>query len=1074
MANAGFKQGNVVESQTTTATSGSTLTLTSSSDAYQVFTGSQNHTVKLPDATTMVVNQRFEIVNTSTGIITIQNNGSVVQATVAAGETKIFRATDISTANGVFDATSTPSSGAGGLSTTEALQFSNLADFGFSATSRTLKINPEEVGGEYWLSKTSMPVAKATDAFNLNGFAFAVGGYFGSAETNSSYRYNDDANTWLARNNITVAKYDAVTFVINGFGYHVSGQTNAAGSGLASGNSYKYTDSTDTWTAVTDINTPCRSGGGGSFDLGYVVGGYNGSLPTSNKVQSYNPTSNAWILYSNVLPSTLYLPASFSNKEHIYVAGGSNGAVTLSSTYAWNTIFNNALTKFPMNAIRQTTGAANLGFGFAAGGYNGSYIATSEKYYFDNNFWMNISSRSNAVQTSPCGGTSLNSILYIFGAYGPSTSAVVESYTSYSFYYLDSLKRSTAAPSSVKISVNLNGLTTVTPVQLRTDGDNWKNFLSNGTALKQAETLVGKFQNLPELYWVGGSAGSGTNNAKFDDNLNSWLARQVIASSHSGGTAFAIEGKSYLATGKWGGSPTTDVARYDSLTNVWSFAPPAATAFYQADPTGWTLNGLGYVAGGESADALNNHLNQYNATTDAWTLKANASQAHRRATGFQLFNQLGYLGNSIVATTTRFERYVPELDAWSNMADLPNRRDNSAGASLSSKGYMIGGSDTGGSANAQSSTYEYDSVSNAWSTKTALDYNVMFVNGQSSNDSVFIAGGLSSGGSDLNNVRKFVPSINTWSTRTGMLAAGDDAHNHPPGPYRNYEVRVGIPAFYAGLGGLIWNLTTGILPNSVNADGGSGMAIQGFGYLAGTVSPATTTTQKYNESSNSAITYISMNIARYNAGAFSLHGVGYVYHGVGNPSSSLTSAEKLDVVTNSWTNLTNPGVTSGNDTAQGASLNGFGYILGGDIGVATSQWNDATSTWTTKANNPAASLYGRCSVNGYIYSISGTSTYRYNDGANTWTSSVATLSTSPSDPSILVYNNSAISVTSGATEKLNDATLVWSRVQAPSQSTDGNGFFTLSNGFALGRSVDCLKLTDSIKQAVLSAGLTVS
>lgn len=68
---------------TTTATANSTLTLTSSSNEQQFFTGNNNHTVILPVASTMTLGQKFIINNTGTLGITVQSSGGNLIATVA-------------------------------------------------------------------------------------------------------------------------------------------------------------------------------------------------------------------------------------------------------------------------------------------------------------------------------------------------------------------------------------------------------------------------------------------------------------------------------------------------------------------------------------------------------------------------------------------------------------------------------------------------------------------------------------------------------------------------------------------------------------------------------------------------------------------------------------------------------------------------------------------------------------------------------------------------------------------------------------------------------------------------------
>lgn len=68
-----FKNGSFVENINVVTSSGSTLELSSSSSQLQRITGSTNHSVKLPDATTMVIGQKFEIINLSTSYVDLLN-----------------------------------------------------------------------------------------------------------------------------------------------------------------------------------------------------------------------------------------------------------------------------------------------------------------------------------------------------------------------------------------------------------------------------------------------------------------------------------------------------------------------------------------------------------------------------------------------------------------------------------------------------------------------------------------------------------------------------------------------------------------------------------------------------------------------------------------------------------------------------------------------------------------------------------------------------------------------------------------------------------------------------------------
>jgi hypothetical protein len=80
-----FAQGALIENSTSTATSGGTLTLTVSSETVQRLTGTADHTVVLPDATTLKVGRAFVVVNESTGVVYVNFNGGS-KAAVLAGK----------------------------------------------------------------------------------------------------------------------------------------------------------------------------------------------------------------------------------------------------------------------------------------------------------------------------------------------------------------------------------------------------------------------------------------------------------------------------------------------------------------------------------------------------------------------------------------------------------------------------------------------------------------------------------------------------------------------------------------------------------------------------------------------------------------------------------------------------------------------------------------------------------------------------------------------------------------------------------------------------------------------------
>lgn len=84
-AQSNLSANSFLEGYATTATSAATTTLTVASAEQQYFTGSTTQTVLLPVTSTLVLGQKFIIVNNSSGVVTVQSSGAVtIQAMAAA------------------------------------------------------------------------------------------------------------------------------------------------------------------------------------------------------------------------------------------------------------------------------------------------------------------------------------------------------------------------------------------------------------------------------------------------------------------------------------------------------------------------------------------------------------------------------------------------------------------------------------------------------------------------------------------------------------------------------------------------------------------------------------------------------------------------------------------------------------------------------------------------------------------------------------------------------------------------------------------------------------------------------
>lgn len=89
-ANSNLSANSFIEGYATTATAAGTTTLTVSSSYQQFFTGTTTQTVVLPVVSTMALGQGFEVVNNSTGAVTVESSGANTIVTMAASSFATF------------------------------------------------------------------------------------------------------------------------------------------------------------------------------------------------------------------------------------------------------------------------------------------------------------------------------------------------------------------------------------------------------------------------------------------------------------------------------------------------------------------------------------------------------------------------------------------------------------------------------------------------------------------------------------------------------------------------------------------------------------------------------------------------------------------------------------------------------------------------------------------------------------------------------------------------------------------------------------------------------------------------
>jgi hypothetical protein len=99
---AGFQYGGLRLDAATTATAAATTTLTNASKQIQEFTGSTTQNVALPDASTLSVGYWFEIVNASTGAVTVKDGSGSTLKVLGASTTLVATVRNIGSSAGAW------------------------------------------------------------------------------------------------------------------------------------------------------------------------------------------------------------------------------------------------------------------------------------------------------------------------------------------------------------------------------------------------------------------------------------------------------------------------------------------------------------------------------------------------------------------------------------------------------------------------------------------------------------------------------------------------------------------------------------------------------------------------------------------------------------------------------------------------------------------------------------------------------------------------------------------------------------------------------------------------------------
>jgi len=176
-ANSNLSANNFLSGFTTTATAAGTTTLTVASTQIQQFTGATTQTVVMPVVSTLKAGQSFEIINSSTGTLTVNSSGGNLITTVLGGNTLIITCILITgTTAASWSATISTIFPPVNLSWTPAITFATPGDLSVSYSTQSGTYT--RIGNLVYITfilAFAPTFTTASGSFQITGLPFAIG-----------------------------------------------------------------------------------------------------------------------------------------------------------------------------------------------------------------------------------------------------------------------------------------------------------------------------------------------------------------------------------------------------------------------------------------------------------------------------------------------------------------------------------------------------------------------------------------------------------------------------------------------------------------------------------------------------------------------------------------------------------------------------------------------------------------------------------------------------------------------------------------------------------------------------------
>lgn len=700
---------------------------------------------------------------------------------------------------------------------------------------------------------------------------------------------------------------------------------------------------------------------------------------------------NAWATIGQVYPLSVQGAASGNGGGRLNFFGGQNSGTVYATSYIYSPLSNvfTRITDLPAN--RRLSGSFTLnGLTSVACGLS----SASGSSFVDTNFNYKASVNVNA-------GFSEQKLL---------------------------------PPLTLSTSVTFNSLISATPVQVRTDGDNWRT-----PYLKGAETFVTKFGSESSVYLPGGLSGGSrvANVDRYNSTTNSYQSHGSLSAARTDAASAQYNGLGFMFGGiNLGGTQLTSIESFNELTKTplikTAVLPPLTETGHGTSRVGAYI----YVYGGRAASYQATNY-QYDPTADILTTKTSMSiiryEPSYLSLGGMAYAFGGYDGSTQVASS---EAYYPSTDIWLARGSLNAARYSGGGSTLENRGYIVGGYlSTGPSVSA--AVDRFNPETNSCSSIASLPASNLEASGGRHNGYIYRLGGADGVGG-VNTANYYNSVTGTWTSiaNTPTVRRSMRAGFTPNSTFR-YEMRVATPALYLGAGGGTWvnkNVATvrrlsasylgtayscylGSLSSYFNEESNAFVefAPRVYSSIESTSADAlshylisvcpnngntpTAYTEAYSKDNNVWITLANNNTSRYSSGFKSLNKRGIVVSGFTSGSTAIANTDSFDITTNTWTARASSFAAGQNGAA---TLNGFlynigGYENGGTTAQATvQQYSDAGNSWRSVQNVPQVIIPNNAPCNnfkGRLF-VGATSNnfiglqnfYQYNDNLNIWIS----------------------------------------------------------------------------------------